>query len=57
MNIWIVLIVPQNTTIPSAIVDSVYDSSVTAEQKIAELINSGKWTEDEVFLVPQQVQS
>ena len=57
MNIWIVLIVPQNTTIPSAIVDSVYDSPVTAEQKIAELINSGKWTEDEVFLVPQQVQS
>jgi hypothetical protein len=57
MNIWIVLIVPQNTTSSSAIVNSVYDSESAAEQQITELINSNKWTQDEVFLVPQQVQS
>ena len=57
MNIWIVLIVPQNTITHSAIVDSVYDSSARAEQQVADLINSGKWTSDEVFLIPQQVQS
>lgn len=57
MNIWIVLIVPQNTITHSAIVDSVYDSSARAEQQVADLINSGKWTSDEIFLIPQQVQS
>lgn len=56
MEIFIILLQPNNADSKNVSIIGVYDTSQKAELIAQELISSGKWFSDEIQIVPQNIQ-
>jgi len=56
MDIFIILLQPNNSDSKNVGIIGVYDTVQKADSAMQELISSGKWQTDELQVIPQTVQ-
>lgn len=56
MDIFILLVQPNNSDSKNVTIMGVYDTYEKAELISQELVSSGKWLSDELQIIPQNVQ-
>lgn len=56
MNIWIVLLITDNNGQSSVGIEGVFDSEQKANLQMQSLIDSGKWQNHDLRIIPQTLQ-